>query len=266
MLNRYFAKTLFKGLAMQGAILRASAAAAAQQKPGLLWTAQRTFFDYSNKDKDIFSSDSEEEHANPKGQRRNSRGDNRGDRRGDSRGDQRGEFRRRDSIDRETEYGDDRYNDVGDVHPGKYEVSEIPLYISKMRNEIREKQKDPKYKGRYFAKIKNLISMHHQNKEKIFAEYPRFANVFYDYCAYRGLYSESSLLATLEDHIVKENIQGMPLAGIRNFLQAMAMLGRGRRDVVGRVKDHLQEREAFKDLRSNLSIASALSNILMLST
>lgn len=238
MLNRYFTKTLFKGIALQRSVMNATFLAGVHDK-SLLMVTKRAFFDYSNKDKDIFSSDSSDDEG--------------------ARG-KRGKKNQRDVFNDDFE-GSPRSN----KHEGKYEVSEIPLYITKMRNEIQMKQKDRTYKGEYFGKIKNLIAMHHQNQEKIFAEFPRFQNVMYDYMAYRGMYGEHKFLSLLEDFIVKENLSKMPLPGIRNFLQGMAMLGRGRPVIIDQVKEHLTQRNAFNDLKSNLPICGVLTNISHLS-
>lgn len=235
MLNRYLTKTLFRGIALQRSLITATYLAGAQDR-SLMMVAKRSFFDYSNKDKDIFSSDSSDDEGSSKKKGRKT---------------QKKVFEKRDD---EAEEGDYRNNSNSSKHEGKYEVSEIPLYITKMRNEIQLKQKDPKYKGDYFGKVKNLIAMHHQNREKIFAEYPRFQNVFYDYMAYRGMFGEHKFLSLLEDFIVKENLAKMPLPGIRNFLQGMSMLGRGRVSIINQVKDHLAQRNAFNDLKSNLPI------------
>jgi hypothetical protein len=232
MLNRYLTKTLFRGLVLQRSLINAAYLAAAHDK-NLLMMSKRSFFDYSNKDKDIFSSDSSSDDDIPKKV-----------------------YSKRDKkeIFGENTHREGKSESNVDRHDGKYEVSEIPLYITKMRNEIKIRQKDPKYKGGYFGRIKSLFAMHHQNQEKIFAEYPRFQNVLYDYMAYRGMYGEPKLLNTLEDFIVKENLSKMPLPGIRNFLQGMNMLGRGRESIITQIKEHLTQRNAFNDLKSNLPI------------
>ena len=242
MLNRYLTKTLFRGLVLQRSMINASYLAASHDK-SLLMINKRAFFDYSNKDKDIFSSDSSSEEEDGKKKRVKK---------------QKKEMFE-DDMDR------DRLESKVDRHDGKYEISEIPLYITKMRNEIKMRQKDPKYKGSYFGRIKNLLAMVHQNQEKVFAEYPRFQNVMYDYLAYRGMYGEPRFLSTLEDFIVKENLPKMPLPGIRNFLQAMNMLGRGREVIITQVMDHLTQRNAFNDIKSNIPMCGVFSSVSMLS-
>jgi hypothetical protein len=221
MLNRYLTKTLFKGFALQRMFMTANRGAKMSQNAQLLQFSKMTFFDYDNKDKNIFSSDSDDEGSvrqyNDK---------------------QQGFFRK----------GGFEGNDK---HEGKYELEDIPLYISKMRNEMRER------KGRsdndsYFGRFKSFLSMHHQNKDRIFAEFPRSSTVFYEYCAHRTLQKESNFLTILEDQIVNEQFPNMPLAGIKNFAFAMARLRRSREDILKKIEDHLIERQGFKDVKNNI--------------
>ena len=51
----------------------------------------------------------------------------------------------------------------------------------------------------------------------------------------------------------------MPVAGIKNFLTAMKRLRRARGDVVKAVVTHLDERNAYNDIRTNMQILGNLN-------
>lgn len=151
MLNRYFQKTLYKGFAMQRA-LQSCTTMNVQKEAQLFRFNKMTFFDYDNKDKNLFSDSSDDEHRNTRASRFSDNDD---------------DF-----------FGSDRPR--SDVHEGKFEVSDIPLYISKMRNEIKQiktnsrKRRDDREEIKsFFPKFNRFTAMHHQNKDRIHAEFPR---------------------------------------------------------------------------------------------
>lgn len=201
MLTRYFTKTLCKGFTLQKAVNNASRLAPMAQNYQLFRISKMSFFDYDNKDKNIFSSDDE--------------GDSKSFR--SNRSQQEGGF-----------FTNDNKN--SDTHLGRYEVSEIPLYISKMRNELKERwnQNERDQVKHYFENMRGFIAMHYQNRDEVNAQFPRSSPIFYEYAAYRKLVRENQFLAVLEDHIIQDNITNMPVAGIKNFLTSMNQLQRGK--------------------------------------
>jgi hypothetical protein len=235
MLTRYFTKTLCKGFTLQKTMNSVSRLAPMTQNYNLFRISKMAFFDYDNKDKNIFSSDDEEQSSSYNAQNTQSEG---------------GFFT--------------NDNKNSDIHVGRYEVSEIPLYISKMRNELRERwthqghQDDVKH---YFGNMRGFIAMHYQNREEINSQFPRSSPIFYEYAAYRRLVRENQFLAVLEDHIIKENITNMPVAGIKNFLTSMLLLQRGRESVVNKVVELLNERECYNDTRRNIPILTCLNQL-----
>jgi hypothetical protein len=175
----------------------------------------RTFFDYDNRDKTIFSSDEEDNTPRERRRSRQNRSDDEG-----------GFFS----------------SNVGS-HEGKFAVEEIPLYISKMRRELSNIKKNARGRMRgntlddsYFKNIKGLISMHHQNRDQVHSVYPRFSTIFYEFLAYHNIRKHNSTFDALEDNIVDVNMPNMPIPGIKNFLQAMNLTGRGRKEVLGKYK------------------------------
>lgn len=101
--------------------------------------------------------------------------------------------------------------------------------------------------------------MHHQNKDRILAEYPRSSPVFYEYAISRGLMRENFFLKNLEDNIVSENIENMPIAGIKNFIMSMSRTKRVRQGIVEGVIDCLDHRQGYNDVRSNSLIIGRLT-------
>lgn len=231
MLNRYFTKTLFKGFALQRMFMTANRAAKMSQNARLLTFSKMNFFDYDNKDKNIFSSDSDEESSSRRSDDRREEG-----------------FFKRDGLERK------------DRHEGKFELEDIPLYITKMRYEMRE-GKGKNDKDSYFGRFKNFLSMHYQNKDRIKAEFPRSSTVFYEYAAHRNLSNENNFLSILEEHVVNDQFANMPLAGIKNFTNAMAKLRRSNEETLKKIEAHLMEREAYKDVKNNLQILRNLANM-----
>ena len=53
----------------------------------------------------------------------------------------------------------------------------------------------------------------------------------------------------------------MPVAGIKNFVRAMQKLGRARKSVLEKVVQNLQSRQAYKDVKNNISILTSLVNL-----
>lgn len=105
MLNRYLTKTLFKGIGAQRATMNLMKTAALKHNYSLFKTNKMTFFDYDNKDKNLFSSDEEEYQDDSLG------------------------------------FSQDMYTEEKpkvDTLDGMAEVEEIPLYIFKMRGEIQD--------------------------------------------------------------------------------------------------------------------------------
>ena len=235
MLTRYFTKTLCKGFTLQKTMNSVSRLAPMTQNYNLFRISKMAFFDYDNKDKNIFSSDEEEQSSSYNAQNTQSEG---------------GFFT--------------NDNKNSDIHVGRYEVSEIPLYISKMRNELRERwtnQDSREDVQHYFGNMRGFIAMHYQNREEVNAQFPRSSPIFYEYAAYRRLVRENQFLSVLEDHIIKDNITNMPVAGIKNFLTSMLLLQRGRESVVNKVVELLLERECYNDTRRNIPILTTLNQL-----
>lgn len=159
MLNRYFTKTLYKGFILNKAVANAVKLTAVSQNNQLFRISKMGFFDYNNPDKNLFSSDSDDDEKT----RRRNRGGNR-------RQDGRDSF-----FDREP-------SENRDVQSGKFEVAEIPLYITKMRNEIKDLRQKKEVTS-FFPNFKKFVAMHFQNKDRIFAEFPRSSSIFYEYAA-----------------------------------------------------------------------------------
>lgn len=231
MLNRYLARSLFKGATMAKTSNRSLLVNPAVQNFQLVRISKMNFFDYDNKDKNLFTSDEEDDTF---GHQR-------------SGGSFDGGF----------------FNDENDgkVHRGKYEVAEIPLYISKMRDEIRRYQRREFDGEHYIQKFRNFVSMHYQNRERIFAEFPRSSSIFYEYAAFRKEHKEKDFLNKLEDHIVESGLQSMPIPGIKNLLKASMQLGRSRESFVNAVGEHLNDRAAYNDIRANLAIIETFSHL-----
>ena len=238
MLNRYFTKTLYKGVLFQRAVSNASALSGASQTHALFRLSKMGFFDYDNKDKNIFTSSSDDEYQKKKPAKRGKFGE-----------------------EKEEDSFFAREGKRKNKHEGKFEVSEIPLYITKMREEMKDLREGIKDRESYFPRIKSFIAMHFQNKDRIFAEFPRSSTIFYEYASYKMLDKEGTFLNTLEDHIVKDNLSNMPIPGIKNLLRAMVKLNRGRTDILDKIVQHLADRNAYKDVKSNLAILSYLTNV-----
>lgn len=245
MFNRYLSKTLLRAYGANKLSANALTLMMTSSQPKSLVQFNRMgFFDYDNKDKNIFTSDEEEGDAKPK---------------------QRGSRQAQNNFG-EDDFFSQPYSTGFEQHKGKYEVEEIPLYITKMRKEVSElkkigfRNKTDEHKS-YFPKINGVISMHFQNREQIKAEYPRFSTVFYEFLAYNQVKGSNNTYDFLEDHILEANMPNMPIPGIKNFIQAMNAGKRGRRSTIKKVKDHLIERKAFNDVKSNITILSALNNL-----
>jgi hypothetical protein len=240
MFNRFVSKTVLKTCMTSKYSASAVKLMMMSSNNQLIRQSKMNFFDYDNKDKNIFSSDEEDNTSN------NRQRDNRG-----------------------FDDGDDFFSQNSQQHDGKYTVEEIPLYITKMRREIGElrrkngfeRRNGKQLKDSYFQKINNLTSMFYQNKDQIAAEYPRFATVLYEFLAYNDVRKANQTYDSLEDIIVDSNIENMPIPGVKNFVQAMNISGRGRKEILDRVKAHLVERNAYNDVRANMNIVSAFTNL-----
>jgi len=238
MLNRYFAKTLSKGFSLQKMVLNSSKMSQVSHNAQLVHMTKMSFFDYDNKDKNIFTSDSDD--STPSKEKKEGR------------------------FDKSNNTSDNFFNrdnrDDGEQHQGRFELDDIPMYISKMRNEMTSGKRFNDNTS-YFGKVRNFISMHHQNKAAIFSEFPRSTTVFYEYMAYRGQGRENQFLKVLEDNLIEGNIQNMPIAGVKNVLRAMSKLKRNRASILENIEKLLIEREGFKDVKSNLIILRSLQDI-----
>lgn len=241
MFNRFVSKTVFKSLmAPKYSANAMKILMMSSYSSQLVRVNKMGFFDYDNKDKNIFSSDEEDTKSFQRGKRTHNE-----------------------------EPSDSFFSQNDQIHEGKFEVEEIPLYINKMKREISELKKQPGNQRRngalleqsYFKKIRNLLSMYHQNHDQIISEYPRFATILYEFVVYHDIRKQTRALDVLEDDVVNLNLENMPIPGIRNFLQAMNISGRGRREVLDKVKKHLTERQAFNDIKSSVTICSALQNL-----
>lgn len=234
MLTRYFTKTLCKGFTLQKAVNNASRLAPMAQNYQLFRISKMSFFDYDNKDKNIFSSDDE----------------------GDSK-----PYRSKKPQQEGGFFTNDNRN--SDTHIGRFEVSEIPLYISKMRNELRDRwnHDERDQVKHYFENMRGFIAMHYQNRDEVNAQFPRSSAIFYEYAAYRRLTRENQYLQVLEDNIILDNITNMPVAGIKNFLTAMYYLQRGRESVINKVVDLLLERECYNDTKRNIPLITTLNQL-----
>lgn len=233
MFNRFVSKTVLKAAVASKCSTNAmKLMLMSSYNRQLVQTSKATFFDYENKDKNIFSSDEEDAPV-------------------------------RESSD--SFFGDAELQ----VHDGSYTIEDIPLYITKLRREVGEIRRRPMFERRsgrlmkesYFQKFNNLTSMFYQNRDQISAEYPRFATVLYEFMAYHDIRRQNSAFDALEDIVIESNIENMPIPGIKNFVQAMNASNRGRREIIDSVKAHLVERNAFNDVRSNLNITSCLNNL-----
>ena len=207
MLNRYLAKTLFKGIGIQRSMNCLMKTAAVKNNYQLFYTTKMPFFDYNNKDKNLFSDDESDFQEEPFAN---------------------------ESMEFGGSQGFEEERPTPDVHEGKFDVDEIPLYIFKMRKEL------PLLRGRgrkqdfqsYFPRFNNFLAMHHQNVERIFAEFPRSSPVFYEYTIARGFTRKNAFLTSLEKQIVESNIDNMPIAGIKNFVTSLTRARRARQDIV----------------------------------
>lgn len=232
MLNRYFARTLVKGATIAKTFNRSVLLAPATQNLQLVRISKMNFFDYDNKDKNLFTSDEEEGSYRNQSQ--------------DSFGGSGGFFN----------------NDFDSkVHRGKFEVEDIPLYINKMRNEIRDFRRREFDGEHYINKFRNFVSMHYQNKDRIFAEFPRSSSIFYEYAAFRNENREKSFLESLEDHIISANLHSMPIPGIKNMLRASLQLRRSRDSFIEGIGAHLNDRAAYNDVSSNINILESLVSL-----
>lgn len=72
---------------------------------------------------------------------------------------------------------------------------------------------------------------------------------------------ENSFLKSLEDHVVIDNINNMPLAGVKNFIRSMQVLGRGRKDILDKIVSSLYNRGAFKDVKQNVQLLNMLTGV-----
>ena len=149
---------------------------------------KRNFFDYDNRDKNIFSSDDEEPTRSS------------------------GNFNQGSS---QFSNSFDDGNDMNmlkrqvEAHEGKFEVEEIPLYISKLRNELKalktlkpdQRRRSQQIKNSYFRNIRGISAMFYQNKDEILSDYPKFSTVLYEFLAYHDYRQFNQTLDILEDHI-----------------------------------------------------------------
>jgi hypothetical protein len=99
--------------------------------------------------------------------------------------------------------------------------------------------------------------MFYQNSDTISKEHPRFVTTFYEYLIASRNRNTGTLKHT-EKLIISNHLEHLPTAGIRNFLRAYADSGRGNMDVIEPVLNLLEEREAFKDIRMNLTVMDNL--------
>lgn len=226
MLNRYLVKTLFKGASFRVSINGVTKMSAMKNNICLFRFNKMTFFDYDNKDKNLFSSDDE------------SRAATRG-------------------------FGDDYSREPKEAteHQGKFDPDDIPLYIYKMRNELNELKRRNKDVKCYFPRFKNFVAMHFQNRDRIYAEFPRSSMVMFEYSAFRNHKRENNFLKSLEENIAERNLQNMPIPGIKNFVSASVKLGRGRQSIMGRVIEVMTMRKGYNDVKSNINILSLLTTI-----
>ena len=206
---------------------------------------KRNFFDYDNRDKNIFSSDDEEP------------------------------MRSSGNFDKGSSQFSNSFDDGNDMnmlkrqveaHEGKFEVEEIPLYISKLRNELKalktlkpdQRRRSQQIKNSYFRNIRGISAMFYQNKDEILSDYPKFSTVLYEFLAYHDYRQFNQTLDILEDHIWEANIANMPIAGIKNFIVAMRILGRGRREIIDKTISVLKMRTVYNDVSNNQIILRAL--------
>ena len=164
MLNKYLWKTIFKGSALRRIWIDTIYFSGINSKP-LLMINKRTFLNFSEKNKNIFDVESSDEEAAKNNKATKNQKDQKY---------QRNDFdKNKASKDQNTE--------------GKYEVKDIPLYMYKMKEEIKAKKIDPENKLTYFRKIENLFAMLHTNQARIIVEYPRFQFLLYDYLSFKGM-------------------------------------------------------------------------------
>jgi len=226
MLNRYLVKTLVKGASMKASVNGVTRMAVVKNNYGLFRFNKMTFFDYDNKDKNLFSSEEEDTTS-----RRGSNND----------------------------YAMEPEDQT--EHQGKFDADDVPLYVYKMRNELSELKRRNRDVDNYFPKFKNFIAMHFQNRDRIYAEFPRSSMVMFEYSAYRGHKRENSFLRSLEDNIAETNLENMPIPGIKNFVSASVRMGRGRQSIMNKVLEVLTERKGYNDVKSNMNIISMLTTI-----
>lgn len=228
MFNRFLVKTLYKTSLLKGTTLGLGRVAATSSN-SLFNFNKMGFFDYS--DNAIFSSDEEDAAKKTLG--------------------------RRDQPQSQDEFFDAEAPRA-DVHEGMFDPDDIPLYIYKMREEIGRLRRRERDVPSYFPNFRRFAAMHHQNRERIIAEFPRSSIVFYEYCAWRRLRGEARFLEALEDEIAENSLQNMPIPGIKNFVRSAALLGRGRPDILDKLTEVLEARRAYNDIRSNLMILDDL--------
>lgn len=88
-------------------------------------------------------------------------------------------------------------------------------------------------------------------------EHPRFVTTFYEYLIASRNRNTGTLKHT-EQLVISNHLEHLPTAGIRNFLRSYADSGRGNMDVIEPVLNLLEGREAFKDIRMNLTVMDNL--------
>eukprot|EP00344_Euplotes_crassus_P005201 CAMPEP_0197002282 /NCGR_PEP_ID=MMETSP1380-20130617/6809_1 /TAXON_ID=5936 /ORGANISM="Euplotes crassus, Strain CT5" /LENGTH=439 /DNA_ID=CAMNT_0042420337 /DNA_START=13 /DNA_END=1332 /DNA_ORIENTATION=- len=222
MFNRFLVKTLYKSSALKGTTLGLGRVAVAPAN-SLFNFNKMGFFDYS--DNAIFSSDEEDAAERT--------------------------LKKANQAQGQSEFFDAEAPRT-DVHEGAFDPDDIPLYIYKMREEISRLRRGERDVPAYFPNFRRFVAMHHQNKERIAAEFPRSSVVFYEYCAQRRVRREAGFLETLENEIAEHSLQNMPIPGIKNFVRSAASLGRARPAVLDKLMEVLESRNAYNDIKANL--------------
>lgn len=231
MFNRFLVKTLYKSSALKGTTLGLGRVAVAPAN-SLFNFNKMGFFDYS--DNAIFSSDEEDAAERT--------------------------LKRASQAQGQSEFFDAEAPRT-DVHEGAFDPDDIPLYIYKMREEISRLRRGERDVPTYFPNFRRFVAMHHQNKERIAAEFPRSSVVFYEYCAQRRVRREAGFLETLENEIAEHGLQNMPIPGIKNFVRSAALLGRARPAVLAKLTEVLEGRNAYNDIKANLIMLEDLLHL-----
>ena len=230
MLNRYLAKTLLRGPALKSTTFGMTKVGSASNN-SLFKFSKMGFFDYDKNSNNLFSSDEEET------------------------------TKRAPSQTRAQDNFFDSEGSQGDVLEGNLTPDDIPLYLYKMRDETSRLKRRERDVPAYITNFRKFSAMHHQNRDRIYAEFPRSSIVFYEYCAFRRYGNEKRFLQAIEDHIADEGISNMPIPGIKNFTIAATKLKRAREGIFNKLVDVLQYRQAYNDVRSNLIIMNNFSNL-----